>query len=115
MDVSSLDYTHGQHLEAQVWHKFGSPVVSSSLDYASHFWLLAAVSRSRLRLSAQSVGSVLQSVLGGPATSFAVVEVEDGIFKFSVISSVLASLSITSSSLKAQRLRFSSISGMKMV
>lgn len=79
MDASSMDSSHGQCIETQVWHQFGSPVVSSSPG-SSSFWLHAAFSRSRIKLSAPSVGSILQSILGGPATSFAVVEVEEGIF-----------------------------------
>lgn len=86
MDVSSLDYSHGARLEAQVRSRFGSSVASPSPDEASSFWLVAAFSRSRLKLHEHSIGSILQSVLGGTAISFVVVEIEDGFFKFTVIS-----------------------------
>lgn len=80
-----MDSSHGAHVQAQVWNQFRSPVVSPVLDDPSSFWLLAAFSRSRFKLTEQSVGVILHSILGGSATSFAVLQVEDGIFKFSVI------------------------------
>lgn len=86
MHTSTLDPSHGLRTEAQVRHIFGSSVTSSSPDSASSFWLLAAFSRSRLKLFDRSVADILQSILGGSSDSFAVVEVEEGIFKFSVIS-----------------------------
>lgn len=86
MDVSQLDSSPGRILEAQVGSLFGSSVTSSSPDDSSSFWLLAAFSRSRFKLHSVSVGSILQSILGGSADDFAVVEIEDAIYKFSVVS-----------------------------
>lgn len=81
-----MDYSQGESLEAQVRSLFGPTVVSPSPDDASSFWLIAAFSCSRLKLHVQSVGSILQSILGGTAISFAVVEIEEGIFKFTLLS-----------------------------
>lgn len=86
MEAGSLDQSHGRRLEAQVQSLFGSTVSPRVPDDSSNFWLLAAFSRSRLKLSAQSVGDILQSILGGQASCFAVVEVEENIFKFSIFS-----------------------------
>lgn len=62
------------------------PVVSSSPDDASSFWLLAAFSRSRIHISDSSVANILHSILGGVPSLFAVIEIEDHIFKFIVAS-----------------------------
>jgi hypothetical protein len=44
-----------------------------------------AFSRSKFRLNTSSVGRVLQSVLGGSADLFSVVELEQQLFQFSVL------------------------------
>ncbi|CAN6251808.1 unnamed protein product [Urochloa humidicola] len=82
----TLDDTHGRAFEAKVRAQLGSSIVSPLPEDASSFWLLAAFSRSRLRLNESSVGSILQSILGGSADLFAVVEVEESIFRFTVAS-----------------------------
>jgi hypothetical protein len=51
---------------------------------ACSFWLIVAFSRSRLCLTVESVGLILQSVLGGNADLFSVVELESQLFKFSI-------------------------------
>lgn len=84
MDVSMLDPSHGHRIASQVRSLFGLSVTSPSPDDADSFWLFAAFSRSRVKLCDQSVGSILQSILGGCSVSFAVVQLEDGIFKFSL-------------------------------
>ncbi|CAL4886563.1 unnamed protein product [Urochloa decumbens] len=83
-------------------------MVSSTPDDTGSFWLLAAFSRSRLRLDSSSVSNILQSVLGGTASLFAVVEVEDRIYKFSVSSKavVLAIYSLWSFSYDQFRVFF---------
>lgn len=86
MDVSDLDFSHGLRLEKRIRSCLGASVVSSSPDDASSFWLIAAFSRSKIKLHEPAVGSLLQSILGGCASSFAVVELEDRIYKFSVSS-----------------------------
>ncbi|CAN6305510.1 unnamed protein product [Urochloa humidicola] len=83
-----LDDTHGRSFEAKVRAQFGTPVVTLTLDDHCSFSLLAAFSRSKLRLDESSVGSILQSILGGSANLFVVAEVEESIFKFTVFSKV---------------------------
>jgi hypothetical protein len=89
MDPSSLDASHGASFSFEVRSRFGLPVCSLSPDDASSFWLVVAFSRSKLRLSADSVGAILQSVIGGSADLFSVVELEQQLFKFSVINRVV--------------------------
>lgn len=86
MEALSLDPSPGLTFESQVRSLMGEAIVSPSPNDATSFWLLAAFSRSSLRLDDHSVGLILQSVLGGQSHLFAVVEVEDCIFKFSVAS-----------------------------
>jgi hypothetical protein len=56
---------------------FNAPVVSSVADDASF-------SRSRIRLNEDSVSKILHSTLGGSSSSFSVLELEDGLFKFAI-------------------------------
>lgn len=86
MEVSSIDLSHGKAFAAKVRSLLGISVVPRVLDDHASFWLLAAFSRSKLCLDVTNVGHILHSILGGDSSSFAVVEVEDGIFKFFVIS-----------------------------
>ena len=44
------------------------------------------MARSKLKIDEQNVGLILQSVLGGVASEFAVVEIQDWMFKFTVFS-----------------------------
>jgi hypothetical protein len=85
MDPSSLDPTHGFAFSSEVRSSLGRPVFSPTPDLGSSFWLIAAFSRSRLRLSSDSVGFILQSILGGSADLFSVVELEQQLFKFTVL------------------------------
>jgi hypothetical protein len=85
MDPSSLDPTHGLAFSSEVRSSLGRPVCSPTPDLGSSFWLIAAFSRSRLRLSLHSVGFILQSILGGSADLFSVVELEQQLFKFTVL------------------------------
>ncbi|CAN6235397.1 unnamed protein product [Urochloa humidicola] len=85
MDLNSLDPSPGLTFLAKVRNSLGTSVTSSSPDAAASFWLLVSFSRSRFRLDASSVGLILQSVLGGQANLFSVVEVEELLFKFTVL------------------------------
>jgi hypothetical protein len=85
MDPSSLDPTHGLAFSSEVRSSLGRPVCSPTPDLGSSFWLIAAFSRSRLRLSSDSVGFILQSILGSSADLFSVVELEQQLFKFTVL------------------------------
>jgi hypothetical protein len=85
MDPSSLDPSHGISFSSEVRSSLGRPVCSPTPDLGSSFWLITAFSRSRLRLSSDSVGLILQSILGGSADLFSVVELEQQLFKFSIL------------------------------
>ncbi|CAN6220778.1 unnamed protein product [Urochloa humidicola] len=84
MDFPFLDSSHGARFAAKVRSLLGVPIVADSPGSGGSFWLLAAFSRSRLHLSEDSVGHLLQVILGGDAKLFVVVQVDDSIFKFSV-------------------------------
>ena len=81
-----LDPSPGVDFSKMVRSLHGLPVTSSSPDDARGFWVIAFFARSKLKLDETNVGLILQSVLGGFATDFAVVEVKDWIFKFTVSS-----------------------------
>lgn len=86
MDPSLLDLSHGKTFSVKVRSLFGSSVTSLNPDDHASFWLVAAFSRSRFRLDEHSVGVILHSCLGGQENLFAVVELEQNIFKFTVAS-----------------------------
>lgn len=71
---------------AKVRSLLGVRVSPSPSAYASRFWLQATFTRSRIKLSVDNVGFLLQSVLGGSGPLFEVAEVDDWIFKFCVSS-----------------------------
>jgi hypothetical protein len=85
MDPSSLDPSHGHKFSSEVRSSLGRSVCSPNPDLGSSFWLIAAFSSSRLRLSSESVSFILQSVLGGSADLFSVVELEQQLFKFTIL------------------------------
>ncbi|CAO2187374.1 unnamed protein product [Urochloa humidicola] len=111
MDPSSLDRSHGEIFAAKVRQLFDAPVVSDPPDEVGSFWFLAAFSHSHLRLSVESVGQILEPILGGKANLFDVVHVEDFIFKFSV-SGKAVGFSISTLAINS---RFSSTSGTQRV
>jgi hypothetical protein len=85
MDSPSLDFSPRIYFADEVRSRFGLSVCSPSPDDVASFWLVVAFSRSKFRLSTSSVGRILQSVLGGSADLFSVVELEQQLFKFSVL------------------------------
>jgi len=87
MDRFRLDFSHGVNFAAKVRQLFFSSVASPFPDDASSFWLCASFSRSKFRLDNDSVGMILSSILGDKASLFAVVEIDQWIFKFCVASS----------------------------
>ena len=86
MDASSLDFSDGAAFAKKVYHLLHSPVVSSSPDDASSFWLIASFSRSKFRLDCASVEIILESILGSHGSLSSVIEVDQWVFKFSVAS-----------------------------
>ncbi|CAN6177127.1 unnamed protein product [Urochloa humidicola] len=92
MDPSLLDQSPGEGFAAKVRSLTGSLVASSHPSETDNFWLIAAFSRSTIRLSTKSVGGILQAVLGVKADLFCVVELEEHVFKFGVSSKVVGLL-----------------------
>ena len=77
MDSSDLDFSPRIVFSNKVQSLLGSPVISPFPDDAWSFWLIASFARSKLKLDEGNVGFILQSVLGGIASEFAVVEIQD--------------------------------------
>lgn len=86
MDVSGIDFSPGISFSTKVRSLLHAPVASLSPGKAPSFSLIAAFGRCRFRLSEESAGILLQSVLGSSALDFCVTELEDRIFKFWVSS-----------------------------
>ena len=61
-------------------------MISPFPDDEHSFWLIASSARSKLKIDEHNVGFILQSILGGVASKFAVVGIKDCIFKFTVFS-----------------------------
>ncbi|TKV99502.1 hypothetical protein SEVIR_8G048460v4 [Setaria viridis] len=86
MDISDLDLCPGLDFSAKVRSALGVRVSPHTSTSPSKFWLLATFTRSRVKLSEDNVGFMLQSALGGSAPRFEVSEIADWIFKFCVSS-----------------------------
>ena len=61
-------------------------MISPFPDDEHSFWLIVSVARSKLKIDEKNVALILQSILGGVASEFAVVEIQDWMFKFTVFS-----------------------------
>ena len=83
-DLSRLDFNPGCLFESKVRSRLRSSVTSPFPDDGTNFWLVASFSRSKFRLNPEFVAHLLQSVIGGTAKHFAVVELDHWVFKFSV-------------------------------
>ena len=86
MDSSILDFSPGIAFSNKVPSLLGAPVISPFPDDEHSFWLIVSVARSKLKINEKNVGLILQSILGGVASEFAVVEIQDWMFKFTVFS-----------------------------
>ena len=86
MDSSILDFSPGIAFSNKVPSLLGTPVISPFPDDEHSFWLIVSVARSKLKINEKNVGLILQSILGGVASEFAVVEIQDWMFKFTVFS-----------------------------
>lgn len=85
MDPASLDPSPRISFSSKVCSRLGTSVCSSILDDATSFCLVVAFSHFKIRLTSESVGLILSSILGGSANLFSVVELEQQLFKFSVL------------------------------
>ena len=86
MDSSVLDFSPGIAFSSEVLSLLGCPVISPFPDEEHSFWLIASFARSKLKIDEHNVGLILQSILGGVASEFAVVEIQDWMFKFTFFS-----------------------------
>ena len=82
MASSILDFTSGIAFSNKVLQHLGSPVISPFPDDAHSFWLIASFARCKIKIDETNVGLILQSILGGVASEFAVVEIQDWNLRF---------------------------------
>lgn len=80
-----VDLRPGLQFSKKVRSLLGASI-SASPSSGSSFCLLATFTRSKLKLTVEHVGFLLQSALGGSSDLFQVSELEDWIFKFCVSS-----------------------------
>jgi hypothetical protein len=80
------DFCPGRVFEQQVLHRFGTSVHHPSSSPIGSFFLLAVFRRSSFRLTEDSVGMALHSVLGGSPSGYHIGCVRPCHFRFSVAS-----------------------------
>ena len=76
-------------IEAEVLRRFGSPINFVSSSVSQEFFLVPSVGRCKFCLTSSSVGTILQSMLGGHSHAFQVVQLDDRVFRFSVFSKLV--------------------------
>ena len=86
MALSDLKFEQGLAFEAYIWKQFGVPINHFEGGKLKEFFLVAAVTRSKLCINADSVSLMLQSCFGGHASRFKVSCLQNWSFKFSVSS-----------------------------
>ncbi|TVU16793.1 hypothetical protein EJB05_36948, partial [Eragrostis curvula] len=86
MDLPSIDGSPGLGKQAEIWRRFGLPVVFSPGGGLKEFFLVISVGRCKFRLTEDSIAHLLQAILGGNARSFNVVCLKDRVYRFSVSS-----------------------------
>jgi hypothetical protein len=79
------DFRRGKAFEREVLHRFGSSVHHPS-SLSGSFFLLAVFRRSTFRLTEESVGMALHSILGGSPSGFHSACIKPCNFRFSVAS-----------------------------
>ncbi|CAO2150915.1 unnamed protein product [Urochloa humidicola] len=84
--LSCLDFDPGLTFQRLVRDRFSCPVSFSPTPSSSEFWLVCSFGRSALRLNVDSVGLILQAVLGGIDRDFRVFHLSGWMFRFSVFS-----------------------------
>jgi hypothetical protein len=77
MVIPPLDLSPGIDFSNKVRSLFNTSVTSSTPDDAHSFCLFTFFARSKIKLDVANVSLILQSLLGGVASDFAVVEVKD--------------------------------------
>jgi hypothetical protein len=79
-----LDLQPALNLQLEVWKKFHCPVSFSKEFSQKEFFVIASFGRCKFRLDSDSVGSLLQSAIGGLAKDFNASQLCDRVFRFSV-------------------------------
>jgi len=85
MELHGISFSHGVAMQERIRQRFAASVTHYALDKYS-FFLVVAFGRCKLRLSSESVGSLLQAALGGSALHFFVEPLADRVFRFVVSS-----------------------------
>lgn len=86
MVLPALNPRPGRVVEAEILRRFGTPINSHPASPFPEFLLVLSVGRCKFCLTPATVGVLLQSVLGGSAQAFHVVQLGDRVFRFSVSS-----------------------------
>lgn len=72
MDLPGLSFRVGRVVEAEIRHRFGTPVCPHPSIPSSEFFLVLSFGRCQFRLSELSAATILKAVLGGNAAGFRV-------------------------------------------
>lgn len=86
MALADLNFDIGQDFAADVWRKWGVPINIEEDKDLEEFLLVAEFTRSQIRLTEESVSTILLSCFGGRASLFKVKLLQNWSFKFSVSS-----------------------------
>ncbi|XP_045090689.1 uncharacterized protein [Aegilops tauschii subsp. strangulata] len=86
MALADLNFDMGQDFAAEVWRKWGVPINYEEGKDMEEFILVAEFTRSRIRLTVESVATILLSCFGGRASLFKVQLLQNWSFRFSVSS-----------------------------
>lgn len=84
MDLALPDAQLGRDFSSKVWNLLGVLVSYGEDGPSTTFFLLVSFPRFRFRLSSESVGACLSSILGGTSNNFAPLQLDAQIFRFSV-------------------------------
>lgn len=86
MLLADLRFDKGHAFEDRIWSTLHLPINFTEGSGLREFFLVAEFTRSRIRLTEESVGTILLSYFGGRASLFKVCKLHDHLFKFSVSS-----------------------------
>lgn len=85
-EYADWNFSRGWDFEDEVRRRFDSPVHHPSSSARGSFFLLAVFRRYSFRLTEESVGMALYSVLGGAPGGFHILHEQNSHFQFSVAS-----------------------------
>ena len=86
MALADLKFDVGQDFATKVWRKWGVPINYEADKDHEEFLLVAEFKRSQIRLTNESVSTILLAFFGGRASLFKVKRLQNWSFKFSVSS-----------------------------